>query len=145
MKLPTSTQFILAAALAAVATQASVVDKGAYMKDIAPQQLQRLHDYRAENAASLTEAQGEALDLMEKVVTNFATDVLDAAESACAAAFGRDECMTTLSGFERAEPLRPRGLACQCATLSPYCTCTLRAQHCEYYDGKLFSPGVIAA
>jgi len=144
MKIATFTQLFVAASLAVTGTHAALVDKDTYMKLAAPKQLDRLQSYRADKGDALTEAQGKALDLMEDVVKNYATSKLAAAEAACTAAFGKDECLKEISAVERAvdevssRDVLNKRVNCGCATLSDFCsgTCRLRANGCGYASCK---------
>jgi len=134
------TQFLLAGVVAATSAHAGFVAKDMYMQNVALGQLARLSDYRVAHADTLSEAQGSALDLMADVVKNFATDKVDAAKSACVAAFGEDEC-SQISGTTSGLALRnaeARAVPdCTCATLDDTCNgkkkCVLRKNNnCGY-------------
>lgn len=136
MYFPTITYLLVTALAAALPAHAKTfVTRDFYLKNIAFPQLARISEFRANltSAGTLTPAQADALNLVQDVVANFATDKLDAAERACVAAFSREVCY----GIITANNLRGGGSGggggavgaraaaadnwCACATLSDYC------------------------
>src|SRR3569833_2893334 len=130
MHLSAFTHFLVAVFLAATLSSAKLVAKELYTKNIAFGQLAHINDYRTKHAGTLTAAQSAALDLIEDFVAHYSTGNLAAVESACVAAFGKEECYATITANHLrtgSSPGTARSLDaradnwCACATLSDYC------------------------
>ncbi|KAM7188759.1 hypothetical protein V8F33_010422 [Rhypophila sp. PSN 637] len=114
------------------------IDKDIYTKQIALGALERISTFRASHG-KLTEAQSDALELLQHVVTSYDVSLVQDAEDACIAAFGREECryFGTQHPAAASSDVAARALDCKCSTINSWCdkgvTCVShRKNNCNY-------------
>ncbi|KAK1758745.1 hypothetical protein QBC47DRAFT_397570 [Echria macrotheca] len=91
--------FLLPSTTHATPTPSLITTRDSYLTSITFPQLAHIASFRANltDTDPPTEAQSRALELMQTVVAEFATDKLDEAEKACVEAFGRDVCFERIT------------------------------------------------
>ena len=144
----------ITAVLAATAVStAEFLEKDVYLRHAAPKALGRIEEFRTQEGGSLTHAQAAVLDLTERVVKNFATDEIGAAQSMCESAFTKKQChniFTDDSGNQNQKReliLGRRSPPCSCSTATDFCigagnACVPHDQNggCAYAAGSFPTP-----
>ncbi|RYP73914.1 hypothetical protein DL771_003356 [Monosporascus sp. 5C6A] len=147
MQFKTILSIVATTILAISGVDAGLQDPRVYARDIAPTQLSRIAEYRAQHADALDDPQRAVLDRMESVIVTFATDDVPALEGACNDAFGAAECKFLLTGKGVSEGKARRAFTlgarqkvlCECSDESDWCDdgwrCDYQYKQCSVNDG----------
>lgn len=122
-KLITAAACCFALALASQPSDANLVDKATFQKDIAPSLIQRINNFRSENADTLQPDQNAYLDkILQKIKMADRSD-LDSVAFEANELFGKATARTLLAGKGDllGNPIGKRAAKCSCATDSDWC------------------------
>ena len=140
-KLITAAACFFALGLASEPSDANLIDKATFQKDIAPFLIQRITAFRNDNAATLQPDQNAYLDkILHKIETADRSN-LEAVRVEGVDLFGEETARTLLAGKENTldHPVSKRAAKCSCATDSDWCWnntkcrsggCTIQKDQC---------------